>query len=93
MAEEFETQGKLIHEMDEQIQNYGSAGKKEAANRLKEQLILLEVNFFFVLLIYFQTIWERVGGLRQVLFLGECYCSFVFSCCLFFFENISILYQ
>lgn len=44
MAEEFESQGKLIHEMDEQIQCYGSAGKKEAANRLQEQLILLEVN-------------------------------------------------
>ncbi len=48
MAEEFEIQSKIIHGMDEQIDNYCSAGKKEAANRLKEQLVLLEVNNFFL---------------------------------------------
>lgn len=48
MADEFEYHGKVINEMDEQIRNYEIAGKKEAANRLKEQLVLLEVNTCFV---------------------------------------------
>lgn len=46
MADEFLYQHKVIEEMGEQIQNYDIAGKKEAANRLREQLTLLEVCFF-----------------------------------------------
>ncbi|XP_065223364.1 dystrophin, isoforms A/C/F/G/H-like isoform X4 [Planococcus citri] len=45
MADEFKAQASVVREMHEQIENYETAGKKEAANRLKEQLALLEKRF------------------------------------------------
>ena len=44
MADEFNTQTNIVQGMREQIENYEKAGKKEAANRLKEQLDFLEVS-------------------------------------------------
>lgn len=43
MADEFKFQATIMHETDEQIRNYELAGKKEAANRLREQMVLLQV--------------------------------------------------
>lgn len=48
MADDFQYQHKVLEEMGEQIQNYEIAGKKEAANRLNEQLTLLGVSLSHV---------------------------------------------
>lgn len=45
LSNEFQNQGKLLHDMEEQICNYEIANKKEVANRLKDQLSLLKVSF------------------------------------------------
>ena len=43
MVEEFETQARTLQEMEEQVRSYESAGKLEAAARLHEQMVLLQV--------------------------------------------------
>lgn len=54
LSNEFQNQAKLLHDMEEQICNYEIANKKEVANRLKDQLSLLKVSYFFSTnLIYF----------------------------------------
>lgn len=53
IVEEFEYQGKVMNEMNERIRNYEIAGKKEAANRLKEQLVLLEVSIHIIFEVFY----------------------------------------
>lgn len=53
IAEEFEYQGKVMNEMNERIRNYEIDGKKEAANRLKEQLVLLEVSIRIIFEVFY----------------------------------------
>ncbi|CAG2056213.1 unnamed protein product, partial [Timema podura] len=43
LVEEFETQQSTLKEMEEQVNTYKGAGKHEAAARLQEQMILLQV--------------------------------------------------
>ena len=40
--------------MEEQVKTYNSAGKHEAAARLQEQMILLQVNYFLPPVLYFK---------------------------------------
>lgn len=44
MVEEFEMQENTLKEMEEQVEVYRSAGKHEAAARLQEQMVLLQVS-------------------------------------------------
>jgi hypothetical protein len=44
LVEEFETQESTLKEMEEQVKTYSSAGKYEAASRLQEQMLLLQVS-------------------------------------------------
>lgn len=64
MADEFLVQSKTVRQMDQQIDNYVKAGKKEAANRLKDQLLLLEV-----LLIQYLPI--SLNALRYAYLIGK----------------------
>lgn len=45
--EEFETQALTLQEMEEQVCSYRAAGKLEAAARLQEQMVLLQVIYFW----------------------------------------------
>ncbi|KAI5699289.1 hypothetical protein M8J75_000566 [Diaphorina citri] len=45
-AKEFVKQSKILTEMNKQVENYNKNDKKEAAARLKEQIILLRKKFF-----------------------------------------------
>jgi hypothetical protein len=44
LVEEFETQESTLKEMEEQVKTYTCAGKHEAAARLQEQMLLLQVS-------------------------------------------------
>lgn len=44
LVQEFETQARTLQEMEEQVKNYRAAGKLEAAARLQDQMILLQVS-------------------------------------------------
>uniref|UniRef100_A0A8D8ZRN6 Protein detached n=1 Tax=Cacopsylla melanoneura TaxID=428564 RepID=A0A8D8ZRN6_9HEMI len=46
VAKEFVRQSKILSEMNKQVEHYNKNDKKEAAARLKEQLILLQKKFF-----------------------------------------------
>lgn len=43
LVEEFETQARTLQEMEAQVLSYKEAGKHEAAARLHEQMVLLQV--------------------------------------------------
>lgn len=45
LVEEFDTQRNVLKEVEDQIAAYQSAGKNEAAARLKDQLELVRVSF------------------------------------------------
>jgi hypothetical protein len=47
LVEEFETQESTLKEMKEQVKTYSSAGKYEAAARLQEQMLLLQVSHIY----------------------------------------------
>jgi len=43
-VEEFETKAATLKEMSEQVASYEAAGKREAAARLRDQMVLLQVS-------------------------------------------------
>jgi hypothetical protein len=45
-VEEFESQATTMTEMEKQVKAYEAAGKHEAAARLQEQMVLIEVRFY-----------------------------------------------
>ena len=48
LVEEFETQESTLKEMEEQVKTYTSAGKHEAADRLQDQMLLLQVSLLYM---------------------------------------------
>jgi len=48
LVEEFETQESTLKEMEEQVKTYTSAGKHEAAARLQDQMLLLQVSLLYM---------------------------------------------